>query len=171
MSHVIGEATVSELEKGLAGSVIRPGDKEYDEARHIWNHAFDKKPALIIRPKSTDDVVKAIRFATSEGVPIAVRGGAHSIAGFSTVDDGVVIDLSLMNAVEVDAKGRRAVAGGGTKWAEFDAATQAHGLATTGGLVSTTGLGGFTLGGGVGHLLRKHGLTCDNLLSAEVVTA
>jgi FAD/FMN-containing dehydrogenase len=171
MSHVLGEATISELEGGLSGTVVRPGDKDYDEARQIWNAAFDKKPALIIRPKTTQDVAKAVSFATSEGLPIAVRGGAHSVAGFSTVDDGVVIDLSLMNSVEVDAKGRRAIAGGGTKWGEFDAATQEHGLATTGGLVSTTGLGGFTLGGGVGHLLRKHGLTCDNLLSAEVVTA
>jgi FAD/FMN-containing dehydrogenase len=104
-------------------------------------------------------------------MPIAVRGGAHSVAGFSTCDDGIVIDLSTIATVEVDASARRAVAGGGAKWAGFDAATQVHGLATTGGLVSSTGLGGFTLGGGIGHLVRAHGLACDNLLAAEVVTA
>ena len=115
--------------------------------------------------------MRTVRFAASEGLPIAVRGGAHSVAGFSTCDDGIVIDLSAMTTVEVDATARRAVAGGGTKWAGFDAATQAHGLATTGGLVSSTGLGGFTLGGGIGHLVRAYGLACDNLLAAEVVTA
>ena len=150
---------------------MRPGDGEYEEARHIWNGAIDKHPAMIVRPAGTDDVVRTVRFAASEGLPVAVRGGAHSVAGFSTCDDGIVVDLSAMTTVEVDATARRAVAGGGTKWAGFDAATQAHGLATTGGLVSTTGLGGFTLGGGIGHLVRAYGLACDNLLAAEVVTA
>ena len=126
---------------------------------------------MIVRPASTDDVVRTVRFAASEGLPVAVRGGGHSVAGFSTCDDGIVVDLSAMTTVAVDATARRAVAGGGTKWAGFDAATQAHGLATTGGLVSTTGLGGFTLGGGIGHLVRAYGLACDNLLAAEVVTA
>src|SRR4051795_5234596 len=142
MVHVLGEATVSELEGALKGTVVRPGDKDYDEARMVWNHAIDKKPALIVRARSTDDVVKAVRFATSEGLPIAVRGGSHSVAGFSTCDDGVVIDLGGMTDVTVDPEARRARAGGGTLWATFDAATQAHGLATTGGLISTTGLGG-----------------------------
>ena len=171
MAHVLGEATVSELEGGLAGTVIRPGDAEYETARRVWNHAIDKHPALVVCPKNTQDVVRTVRFARSEGLPIAVRGGAHSIAGFSTCDDGIVIDLALMNSVQVDVEALRAVAGGGTKWKDFDAATQPHGLATTGGLVSSTGVGGFALGGGVGHLVRKHGLTCDNLLSAEIVTA
>src|SRR3954454_9812263 len=171
MAHVLGDATVSELEGALKGTVVRPGDKDYDEARRVWNHAIDKKPALIVRAASTDDVVKAVRFAASEGLPVAVRGGAHSVAGFSTCDDGIVVDLSAMTTVAVDASERRAVAGGGTKWAGFDAATQAHGLATTGGLISSTGLGGFTLGGGIGHLVRAYGLACDNLLAAEVVTA
>ena len=171
MGHVLGEATVSELEGTLSGTVVRPGDKDYDEARMVWNHAIDKKPALIVRATSTEDVVKAVRFATSEGLPIAVRGGAHSIAGFSTCDEGVVIDLAAMNTVEVDAKKQRAVTGGGTKWVDFDAATQQHGLATTGGLISSTGVGGFALGGGIGHLVRKYGLTLDNLLSVEMVTA
>jgi len=171
MTHVLGEATIRELESGFGGSIVRPGDPDYEDARHIWNHAIDKRPALVVRPASTDDVVRAVRFATSEGLPIAVRGGAHSVAGFSTCDDGIVIDLGGMNTVDVDVKAQRATAGGGTKWVDFDAATQEHGLATTGGLVSSTGVGGFALGGGIGHLVRKYGLTCDNLLAAELVTA
>ena len=171
MTHALGEATVRELESGLEGKVIRPGDDEYESARRIWNHAIDKHPALVVRPTSTEDVVRAVRFARSEGLPIAVRGGSHSVAGFSTCDDGIVIDLADLNSVEVDVDGGRAVAGGGTKWKEFDAATQAHGLATTGGLISSTGVGGFALGGGIGHLVRKHGLTCDNVTAVELVTA
>ena len=171
MTQLLGDATINELEGGLRGSLVRPGDDGYEEARHIWNGAIDKHPAMIVRPAGTDDVVRTVRFAASEGMPIAVRGGAHSVAGFSTCDDGIVIDLSTMATVEVDASARRAVAGGGAKWAGFDAATQVHGLATTGGLVSSTGLGGFTLGGGIGHLVRAYGLACDNLLAAEVVTA
>jgi FAD/FMN-containing dehydrogenase len=171
MTSMLGDATINELEGGLSGSLLRPGDDEYEVARHIWNGAIDKRPVMIVRPAGTEDVVRTVRFATSEGVPVAVRGGAHSVAGFSTCDDGIDVDLSAMATVEVDASLRRAVAGGGTKWAGFDAATQAHGLATTGGLVSSTGLGGFTLGGGIGHLVRACGLACDNLLAAEVVTA
>jgi FAD/FMN-containing dehydrogenase len=171
MTGVLGEATVRELEIGLAGSVVGPGDQDYETARRTWNHAIDKRPALVIRAGSTDDVSRTVRFARSEGLPIALRGGAHSVAGFSTCDGGMVIDLGQLNEVHVDVEGRRAFAGGGTKWKTFDAATQQHGLATTGGLVSSTGLGGFTLGGGIGHLVRRCGLTCDNLLSVELVTA
>ena len=168
---VLGEATIRELENGLAGSVVGPGDPSYETARRVWNHTIDKWPALVVRAASTDDVARTIRFARSEGRPIAVRGGGHSVAGFSTCDDGIVLDLSQLNDVALDAKSQRAFAGGGTRWKDFDAATQQHGLATTGGLVSSTGIGGLTLGGGFGHLVRKYGLTCDNLLSAEVVTA
>jgi len=171
MTHVLGNATLSELDGALTGSIIRPGDAEYEDARHVWNHMHDRHPAVIVRPANTEDVVRTVRFAASEGLPIAVRGGSHSIAGFSTCDDGGVIDLQNMTDVQVDVDGRRAIAGGGTKWSGFDAATQEHGLATTGGLVSSTGLGGFALGGGIGHLVRAYGLTCDNLLAAEVVTA
>jgi FAD/FMN-containing dehydrogenase len=169
--NVVGEATAGELQAAVRGQVIRPGDNDYDEARAIWNAAHDKNPALIVRCAGTADVIKTVEFVRSQGLPLAVRGGAHSIAGFSTCDGGVVLDLSLMNAVRVDPQARRAVAQGGATWADFDHETQAFGLATTGGLVSTTGLGGFTLGGGIGWLLRKHGLTCDNLVSADVVTA
>jgi FAD/FMN-containing dehydrogenase len=171
MAHVLGDATVNELAGDLTGTVVRPGDADYEAARRVWNHAIDKRPALVVRAKSTEDVVRTVRFASSEGLPVAVRGGAHSVAGFSTCDDGVVVDLAEMASVQVDVEGRRAVAGGGTTWKAFDAATQLHGLGTTGGLVSSTGIGGFTLGGGIGHLVRKFGLTCDNVLSVELVTA
>ena len=165
--NVIGEATLGELQAALRGPLIRPGDPDYDEARAVWNAAHDKHPALIVRCTGTADVIRAVEFARSEGLPLAVRGGAHSIAGFSTCDDGVVIDLSPMQGVHVDPAGRRAVAQGGLTWSDFDHETQAFGLAVTGGLVSTTGIAGFTLGGGIGWLLRKYGLTCDNLLSAR----
>jgi FAD binding domain/Berberine and berberine like len=168
---VLGEATIRELDNGLTGSVVGPGDPSYGTARRVWNHTIDKSPALVVRAASTDDVARTVRLARSEGRPIAVRGGGHSVAGFSTCDDGIVIDLAQLNDVHVDAKSRRAYAGGGTRWKDFDAATQQHGLATTGGLVSSTGVGGLTLGGGFGHLVRKYGLTCDNLLSVELVTA
>jgi FAD/FMN-containing dehydrogenase len=168
---VIGEATLAELEGTLRGQLVRPGDPDYDQARAVWNAAHDRHPALVIRCPGTADVIRAVEFARSEGLKVAVRGGAHSIAGFSTCDGGVVIDTSPMKGIRVDPTGRRAVAGPGLTWSEFDHETQAFGLAVTGGLVSSTGVAGFTLGGGIGWLLRKHGLTCDNLLSADVVTA
>jgi len=171
MTGVLGEATVRELQVGLEGSVVGPEDADYETARRVWNHAIDRRPALIVRPASTEDVARAVDFARSEGRPIAVRGGAHGVAGFSTCDDGIVIDLGQLNQVHVDVESRRALAGGGTTWKIFDTAAQQHGLATTGGLVSSTGIGGFTLGGGIGNLVRKYGLTCDNLLSVELVTA
>ena len=168
---VLGAATLKEFEDGLHGELIRPGDGAYDEARSIWNGAHDARPAVIARCADSSDVRHAIGFARSEGLDVAVRGGSHSIPGFSTCDDGIVIDLSPMKGITVDVSGRTATAEGGVTWGEFDAATQEHGLATTGGLVSTTGVAGFTLGGGIGWLMRKHGLACDNLRSAEVVTA
>ena len=168
---VLGNATVSELRETLRGTAVVPGDADYDQARTVWNGMHDKRPAIVVRCAGTADVITAVRFARSQGLAIAVRGGSHSIAGFSTVDDGIVIDLSPMRAVHVDVAARTARAQGGTTWHDFDHETQAFGLATTGGLVSTTGLGGFTLGGGIGHLARTHGLTCDNLIAADVVTA
>jgi FAD/FMN-containing dehydrogenase len=168
---IIGEATLGELEATLRGHLVRPADPDYDQARAIWNAAHDRRPALIIRCAGTADIVRAVEFARSEGLQVAVRGGAHSIAGFSTSDGGVVIDTSPMKGIRVDPAGRRAVAQPGLTWSDFDHETQAFGLAVTGGLVSSTGIAGFTLGGGIGWLLRKYGLTCDNLLSADVVTA
>jgi FAD/FMN-containing dehydrogenase len=167
----LGDATVAELEAAVHGAVIRPGDDLYDDARQIWNGAHDRRPALIVRPTGAADVVRAMELGRSEGLPIAVRGGGHSVPGFSVCDDGLVIDLSGMRGVRVDASARRAVAAGGATWGDFDHETQGYGLATTGGLVSTTGIAGFTLGGGIGWLMRKHGLACDNLVGADVVCA
>ncbi|HEX3323589.1 MAG TPA: FAD-dependent oxidoreductase, partial [Solirubrobacterales bacterium] len=168
---VLGAATLKEFEDGLEGELVGPSDANYDDARAIWNGAHDARPAVIARCAGTADVRHAIGFARSEGLDVAVRGGGHSIPGFSSCDDGLVIDLSPMKGIEVDPDGRAVVAEGGVLWNELDAATQEHGLAVTGGLVSTTGVAGFTLGGGIGWLMRKHGLACDNLRSAQLVTA
>ncbi|MFG2603438.1 FAD-binding oxidoreductase [Streptomyces sp. NPDC048514] len=168
---VLGDATIAELEAGLRGSVVRPGDPDYESARAVWNAAHDKHPALVVRCAGTADVIRAVEFARSQDLLVAVRGGAHSIAGFSTCDDGIVIDLSPMKGAIVDPVRRRVVAQAGMTWGDLDHETQAFGLAVTGGLISTTGISGFTLGGGVGWLLRRHGLASDNLTAAEVVTA
>jgi FAD/FMN-containing dehydrogenase len=167
----LGTATLNELGQELQGELIRPEDSGYDEARAIWNGAHDRRPALIVRCAGVEDVRHSVGFARSEGLEVAVRGGGHSIPGFSTVDGGIVIDLSPMKGIKVDEKKSTVVAEGGLTWGELDAETQKHGLAVTGGLVSTTGVAGFTLGGGIGWLMRKHGLACDNLRSAEIVTA
>jgi len=169
--HPLGDATLAELEQRLRGRLIRPGDPDYDDARTIWNGAHDARPALIVRCAGVGDVMQAVDFARSENLDVAVRGGGHSIPGFSTADGGLVIDLSSMNAVRVDPVRRTAVAEGGATWADFDHETQAFGLATTGGLISSTGVAGLTLGGGIGWLVRKHGLAADNLIGADVVTA
>jgi FAD/FMN-containing dehydrogenase len=169
--RVLGEATVQELRETIRGDVIAPADHDYAEARRVWNGAHDALPAVVVRCTGAADVIAAVGFARSNDLPIAVRGGGHSIAGFSTCDDGIVIDLSRMNEVRVDPAKRRATVGGGAIWADVDHETQAHGLATTGGLVSTTGVAGFTLGGGIGWTMRKFGLACDNLVAADVVTA
>ncbi|MFF7122085.1 MULTISPECIES: FAD-binding oxidoreductase [unclassified Streptomyces] len=168
---ILGDATVAELEAGLRGTVVRPDDAEYDRARAVWNAAHDKHPALIVRCAGTADVIRAVEFARSQDLLVAVRGGSHSIAGFSTCDDGIVIDLSPMKGAIVDPVRRRVVAQTGMTWGDLDHETQAFGLAVTGGLVSSTGIAGFTLGGGVGWLVRRHGLASDNVTAAEVVTA
>jgi FAD/FMN-containing dehydrogenase len=170
-ARVLGDATVAELAAELHGNVICPGDPNYDEARALWNAAHDKHPALIVQAAGPADVAAALRFARSEKLEVAVRGGGHSIPGFSTVEGGIVIDLSLMRGVLVDPVGRRVIVQGGATWRDVDLETQAHGLATTGGLVSTTGVGGFTLGGGIGWLMRRSGLACDNVVAADLVTA
>src|SRR3954454_14876734 len=156
----LGEATIADLATSLRGTIVTPDDPGYDEARAIWNGAHDARPALIVRCAGVSDVIEAMRFGRSASLEIAVRGGGHSIPGFSTVEGGLVIDLSAMRGVRVDPMARRAVVEGGATWRDVDVETQAHGLATTGGLVTTTGVGGFTLGGGIGWLMRRHGLAC-----------
>jgi hypothetical protein len=150
--------------------LIEPGDALYDEARKVWNGAIDRHPALIARCATPGDVAAAVQLGRERDLPIAVRGGGHSIAGLSVNDGGLVIDLSPMRAIAVDPDARTARAGAGVLWGELDAATQAHGLATVGGIVTHTGIAGLTLGGGIGWLMRKHGATVDNLLAADLVT-
>jgi FAD/FMN-containing dehydrogenase len=161
----------ADLRAGFRGALLRPGEEGYDEARRIWNGAIDRRPALIARCAGADDVVQAVRFARERDLLVSVRGGGHAVAGHAVCDGGVMIDLSLMKAIQVDPSARTARAAAGVLWGELDRATQAAGLATTGGLISHTGIAGLTLGGGLGHLMRKHGLTVDNLLSVELVTA
>jgi FAD/FMN-containing dehydrogenase len=157
--------------EGFRGQLIGAGDADYDSARAVWNGTVDRRPRLIARCTGAADVVTAVRFARAHDLEIAIRGGGHNVAGTAVCDDGVVIDLSAMRGVRVDPAGRRAWVQGGALWGDVDHETQAHGLATTGGIVSHTGVGGLTLGGGVGWLMRKHGLAVDNLLAADVVTA
>jgi FAD/FMN-containing dehydrogenase len=155
----------------FSGTVIGPDDPGYDAARAIWNGSIDARPALIARCQTTEDIVSAVTLTRAAGVPLAVRGGGHSVAGLSTCEGGVVIDLSSMRKIGVDVGRRIASVQPGATWADLDAATAVHGLATTGGLISTTGVAGLTLGGGIGWLQRKYGLSCDNLMAAEMVTA
>ncbi len=162
---------IEALERAVKGDVLRPGEPAYDEARKIWNAMIDKRPALIVRCATTEDAVRGVEFARENGLLLAIRGGGHNIAGLALCDEGLVIDLSRMKGVKVDARARRASVEGGARLADVDAATQAHGLATPLGINSTTGVAGLTLGGGFGWLTRKHGLTVDNLESAGVVTA
>jgi hypothetical protein len=162
---------VAELGRSFAGQLLQPGDQGYDEARRVWNGYFDRRPALIARCTTVADVQAAVNFGRENGVTIAVRGGGHSTLGLGTWDDALVIDLSQMKAIEVDPVGRTARAQAGLTWAEFDHATQEHGLAVTGGRFSTTGIAGLTLGSGSGWIERRCGLTPDSLIEAEMVTA
>jgi FAD/FMN-containing dehydrogenase len=162
---------VARLEEQLRNGLIRPGDAAYHEARKVWNGMIDRYPALIARCASVDDVVAAVAFARETGLPLAVRGGGHNVAGHGTCDGGLVIDLSPMHNVTVDAEARVAHVAGGATWGQVDAATQAFGLATPGGVFADTGVAGLTLGGGYGYLRNKFGLSCDNLLAATVVLA
>jgi FAD/FMN-containing dehydrogenase len=167
----MGTSTISELAGSFAGAVIAPGDPAYDDARQVWNGAIDRRPALIARCGGVPDVVAALRHARERDLLVAVRGGGHGVAGQAVCDDGLVIDLSPMRAIAVDPAARTARAQAGVLWGELDGATQEHGLATVGGIVTHTGIAGLTLGGGIGWLMRRHGATVDNLLSADLVTA
>ena len=161
----------SALRASLSGTVIEPGDTGYDEAHAIWNGAIDRRPALFARCAGPDDVVAALSFARGAGLEVSVRGGGHGYAGSALVDGGLTIDLSALREVQIDPERRVAVCGGGATWEDLDGAAQEHGLAVPGGFISHTGIGGLTLGGGLGWLTRTAGLTCDNLIGAEVVTA
>ena len=164
-------AIINEFKAQFRGNVLLPGDAGYDEVRQIWNAMIDRRPALIARCTSAEDVVQAVAFGRTNNLLISIRGGGHNIAGNAVCDDGIMIDLSLMKSVQVDPNARRATVEPGCTLADFDKAAQAHGLATPLGINSTTGVAGLTLGGGFGWLSRKYGMTVDNLLSANVVTA
>jgi FAD/FMN-containing dehydrogenase len=165
------EAARRELGTEFAGELIGPEDAGYEEARKVYNAMIDRRPALVARAAGPDDVAKLVAFARQRELLLAVRGGGHNGAGLGTCDDGVVIDLSLLREVQVDPDARTVRVGAGCTWGEVDRATNEHGLATPSGIISTTGVGGLTLGGGIGHLTRKFGLTIDNLLEAEMVLA
>ena len=171
VAGVMSASAVADFATRVGGEVIVPGDASYDEARRVFNAMVDRRPAVIARCASNEDVVAAVEFGRANDLPIAVRAGGHSVPGYGVCDDGIVIDLSGMKRIVVDAERRTAVAQGGALWGELDAATQEHGLAVTGGRVSTTGVAGLCLGSGSGWLERMHGLTSDSLIRATVVTA
>ena len=171
MDKASSEVTEEKLRASLRGPLLRPDDDGYDAARRVWNRLIDQKPALVIRCAGVADVIHAVNFAHSRGLPVAVRGSGHNVAGHAVCDDGVVIDLSLMKGIRVDPAHQTVRAEAGLTWGELDHETQVFGLATTGAKVSTVGIAGVTLGGGLGWLMRKWGLAVDNLLSADVVTA
>ena len=165
------DKALTELRSGLRGPVRVPGEPEYEAARRVFNGMIDRHPRLIVQPQGVADVIRAVEFARTRGVPLAVKGGGHNVAGNAICDDGVVLDLSRMRGVQVDRVDRSAWVEAGATWADVDRETQVHGLATPGGRVSSTGVAGFTLGGGIGWLSRQHGLACDNLLAVDLVTA
>lgn len=171
MTTIRDDTDVRELSERITGSVLRRDDSGYDEARAVHNGLVDRKPALIVRCRSADDVAAALAFARRTGLEVSIRGGGHNVAGRAVTDDGVMIDLALMKGIAVDPASRTATVEGGVIWAELNDAAAAHGLAVTGGAVSTTGVAGYTLGGGLGWLMSKYGLAADNLLAVELVTA
>ncbi len=167
----IQETAIAEFRSSLGGDLILPGDADYDQARQVWNSMINKQPGLIVRCAGVADVINCVNFARNNNLLVSVRGGAHSAAGNATCDGGIVIDLSRMKGIRVDPVKQTAHAQGGALWKDLDRETQAFGLATPGGTVNDTGIAGLTLGGGLGWLTGKYGLSCDNLLSADVVTA
>ena len=171
VEKAIDETLVDKLGFSLRGRLLRPDDDDYDAVRRVWNGMVDKRPALIAQCAASADVVDVVRFARAHELLVSVRGGGHNIAGKSVCEGGLMIDLSRMNRVSVDPQRRTARVEGGARLGDLDRATQAFGLATTAGVVTTTGVAGLTLGGGMGRLGRKHGLACDNVISVELVTA
>src|SRR5262245_47868629 len=167
----VAEAAVGALHERLHGDLLRPGDPGYDAARHVFNAMIDKHPALIVRPGNVEDVRRAVLFARQQDLLLSIKGGGHSIAGSAVCEGGLMLDLSSLKTVRVDAQEQIAVTDPGLLLSDLDRATQAVGLATPLGTVSVTGIAGLTLGGGLGWLSGKYGLACDNLLAAEVVTA
>src|SRR5882762_760192 len=163
--------TLDTLRTQVRGDVVSPENEGYEEARKVFNGMIDRHPSVVVRPANVGDVMAAVNFARESHLDLAIRGGGHSVPGFGTCDGGVVIDLSRMRGVRVDPAKRTARAEGGATWGDFNSATNAFGLATTGGIISTTGVGGLTLGGGIGYLARGFGLSLDNLISADVVSA
>jgi FAD/FMN-containing dehydrogenase len=168
---ILESATVESFAEGLRGRLLQPGAEGYDNSRRVWNGMIDRRPALIARCAGPADVMAAVRFARDHRLLVSVKGGGHNITGNAVCDGGLMIDLSAMKSVRVDPAGRSARAEAGLTWGEYNRETQAFGLASTGGVVSTTGIAGLTLGGGLGWLMGKHGLSCDNLISADLVTA
>src|SRR5438552_7033906 len=163
--------TLDKLKEQVRGEVIGTADEGYEQARKVYNAMIDRRPSVVVRPANVGDIISAVNFARESRLDLAIRGGGHSVPGFGTCDGGVVIDLSRMRGVRVNPVKQTARAEGGATWGDFNAATNAFGLATTGGIISTTGVAGLTLGGGIGYLARGYGLSCDNLVSADVVTA
>jgi FAD/FMN-containing dehydrogenase len=168
---MLNEDAVADFKRNLRGRLIEPGDNDYDEARKVYNAMIDKKPRMIVRCADVADVIRSLNFARENDLLLAIRGGGHNAGGLGICDDGLVIDLSPIRYTRVDPAARTVTAGGGCVWGDVDHATHVFGLATPSGFISTTGVGGLTLGGGIGHLTRKCGLTIDNLLSADVVLA
>jgi FAD/FMN-containing dehydrogenase len=169
--QTVSEEDLRLFQEEFNGDLILPGAPDYDQARAVWNGMIDRRPALIARCSSAKDVVAGVKLARRLGLPLAVRGGAHNVAGHATSEGGIVLDLSPLKQIEVDPAGKRARAGAGVLWGELDSATQPYGMATPGGVFSRTGIAGLTLGGGYGWIRNKFGLSCDNLMAAEVVTA
>jgi FAD/FMN-containing dehydrogenase len=170
-STILDESTIPVIRGRFAGDLLEPGDDGYDEARTVFNAMIDRRPRLIVRCTGAADVVAGIQLARETGLPLSIKGGGHGVNGHAVCDDGIMLDLSPLKAIEVDPEARVVRAGAGVNWGEFDAATQEHGLATTGGRITTTGIAGLTLGAGSGWLERMHGYTSHNLLAAEMVTA